>query len=415
MRQTDKLTAAKVKHATKAGRYGDDAGLYLEISKGGGKSWVFMWKRNGRRRAMGLGSAHSISLLKARELAKSAVEAVAEGRDPIGERRKARARAITFVEAARKCHDDIKSGWCDKYRRQWLSGLLAHTKRLHNRMVADITDDDVVGVLRPLWDDQPNLALGVRERIERVLYWCKAHKYRDGENPARWKGGLKDLMPTLKRKRERITHMVALPHEEMPAFMAKLRATDDSLHRARALEFTILTAARSAETFWATWDEIDFSNRLWTVPKERMKSGVAHVVPLSDRAMHILRDQHDIRCSQFVFPGHRDNRPMSNTQMLTMLVRLDVKVTVHGFRSSFRDWAGDDLRRFPRDVIEMALAHTVGNATERAYRRGTALQQRRELMNAWAAYCERPPQIDNVIPMERKPSNSSMSWNRAAE
>ena len=186
---------------------------------------------------------------------------------------------------------------------------------------------------------------------------------------------------------------------EMPAFMTKLRATDDSLHRARALEFTILTAARSAETFWATWDEIDFTQRLWTVPKERMKSGEAHVVPLSDRAMYILRDQYDTRSSQFVFPGHRDERPMSNTQMLTMLIQLGVKATVHGFRSTFRDWAGDKTH-FPRDLIEMALAHAVGDATERAYRRGRAVEQRRELMNAWAAYCERPPQTDNIIQMD---------------
>jgi len=204
----------------------------------------------------------------------------------------------------------------------------------------------------------------------------------------------------LKRKVERVTHMAALSYDEMPAFMAKLRAIDDSLHRARALEFTILTAARSGETFGATWDEIDFTQRLWTIRRDRMKAGVTHVVPLSDRVMQILKEQYDTRCSQFVFPGHRDNRPMSSTQMLRLLTELGVKVTVHGFRSSFRDWAGDKTR-FPRDVIELALAHTVGNATERAYRRGTALEQRRELMNAWAAYCERPPQAGNVIELER--------------
>jgi integrase len=235
-----------------------------------------------------------------------------------------------------------------------------------------------------------------------VLGWCKAHKYRDGENPASWKGNLKDLLPALRRKRERIKHMRALPYPEMPAFIAKLRALGDSRPRARALEFTILTAARSGETFFAIWDEIDFTKRLWTVPAQRMKAGVAHVVPLGDRAMDILKDQYAIRCSQFVFPGHRDNRPMSNTGMLTVLQRLGADVTTHGFRSSFRDWAGD-LSGFPRDVIEMALAHAVGDATEQAYRRGRALEQRRKLMDAWAAYCERLPQADNVIPMERKP------------
>ena len=401
MRKIDQLSAAKVKHTTKPGRYGDGAGLYLEISKGGGKSWVFMWKRGGKRRAMGLGSAHSVSLVKARELARKAAEAVADGLDPIAERRERRARTITFAEAAIKCHDDIKSGWrSDKHRAQWLKSLTDHTRKLSNKIVSDITNQDVRGILRPLWDDHAELALRLRERIERVLGWCKAHEYREGENPAAWKGNLKDLLPTLKRKRERVEHMAALAYDEMPAFMAKLRAIDDSLHRARALEFTILTAARSGEIFWATWDEIDFAKKLWTVPAVRMKAGVAHPVPLCDRAMQILQNQYEIRCSQFVFPGHRDNRPMSNTQMLTTLQRLGAKATVHGFRSTFRDWAGD-LTRFPRDLIEFALAHRVGDATEQAYRRGTGLQQRRELMNAWAAYCELPPQLDNVIPMDR--------------
>ena len=403
MKKINQLTAAFVKTA-KPGRYGDGVGLYLEVAKGGGKSWVFMWKRNGRRRAMGLGSAlRGISLVKARELAKAAAEAIAEGRDPIDERRKRRANAISFSQAVSRCHADIKSGWrSSRHSDQWLASLSIHTKRLSNKFVSEITVHDVVGVLRPLWDRQPDLALRLRERIEKVLDWAKAHDYRDGENPAAWKGNLKLRLPTLPKNRKQ--HMAALPFAEMPAFMAKLRAIDDSLHRARALEFTILTAARSGETFWATWDEIDFSNRLWTVPATRMKAGVAHVVPLSERAMHILRDQYDSRSSQFVFPGHRDNRPMSNTAMLSVLIQLGVDVTVHGFRSAFRDWAGDKTP-FPRDVIEMALAHAVGDATERAYRRGRAVEQRRELMNAWAAYCERPPQAeaDNVISIERKP------------
>ena len=179
--------------------------------------------------------------------------------------------------------------------------------------------------------------------------------------------------------------MAALPHEEIPAFMAKLRATDDSLHRARALEFTILTAARSGETFWATWDEIDFTQRLWTVPKERMKAGVAHVVPLSDRAMHILRSQYDTRSSQFVFPGHRDNRPMSNTQMLSVLIQLGVKVTVHGFRSTFATWA-EETTDYPDGVREAALAHKYKSETTAAYQRGQKLEKRRKLMQDWADY-----------------------------
>jgi integrase len=297
MTKINQLTPAKVRHA-KAGRYADGGNnLYLEVSKvskvskGGGRSYIFLWKRGDRRRAMGLGSATKVSLAVARDLAKQANEAVARGIDPIEARRQRRATAITFAQAAEKCHDDIKGSWrSGKYSDQWLGQLLAHGKRLANRNVSEITPHDVVGVLRPLWDDQPDLALRVRERIERVLGWCRAHGYRgEGENPARWKGGLKDLMPTLKRKRERVTHMAALPYDDIPAFMAKLRDTDDSLHRARILEFTILTAARSNEVYGAQWDEIDFKQKVWTVPKERMKAGVPHIVPLSDRALAILK------------------------------------------------------------------------------------------------------------------------------
>jgi integrase len=402
MKKINQLTPAFVKTA-KPGRWGDGGNLYLEVSAGGGKSWVFMWKRDGKRRAMGLGSAHTISLVKARELAKQAAEAVASGSDPIEDRRQRRARTITFKEAASKCHADIGSNWrSGKYRRQWLGQLLAYTTRLAHRNVREITFHDVVGILRPLWSDQQDLALRVRERIEKVLDWSRVNGYRDegAPNPALWKGNLKLQMGSLQPKRIRVQPMMALPYDDIPAFMERLRGMDDSLHRARALEFTVLTAARSNEAYGAQWDEIDFTKRLWTVSAARMKSGVPHVVPLSDRAMQILQDQYAIRSSSFVFPGARDERPMSNTAMLSVLQQLGVAVTVHGFRSTFRDWAGD-LTRFPRDVIEHALAHSVGNATERSYRRGSALDRRRELMDAWAAYCERPPQADNIIQLER--------------
>jgi integrase len=407
MRKINRLSPLDVRRK-KTGRHADGNGLYLEVTDTGGRSWVFMWKRGGKRRCYGLGSAHTISLKAARELAKKAAEAVNAGRNPIEERRKARARAITFADAAAQCHADIGRGWrSEKGRRQWLSQLIAHTKPLASKVVSEITVDDVERVLTPLWPDytrrhdgRPELAMRVRERIERVLDWAKAHNYRDGENPARWKGNLKLRLAPLKAKRERIRHMAALAYEQMPAFMTKLRAMDDTMYGgARALEFTILTAARSNETFLAAWNEINFADRLWVVPAERMKMRLAHVVPLSGRALSIIQSQHDIRSSSLIFPGRRDERPMSNTAMLYVLQQLGADCTVHGFRSTFRDWAGD-LTRFPRDVIELALAHAPGNAVERAYRRGTALEQRRRLMDDWAAYCE--PRADNVIAM-RKP------------
>jgi integrase len=408
----NKLTALEVKRAKAVNekgepvasrRYSDGGGLYLEVTASGSKSWVFMWKRNGRRRCMGLGSANTIALLDARELAADARKAVLAGRDPISERNKERARAISFAEAAAQCRADIGAQWkAERYRQNWLSSLNIHAKSLANKMIGEITVDHVEQVMRPLWSNQPDLALRLRERIECILDWAKAKEYRDGENPARWKGNLKYRMGALPAKSERVEHMAALPYHEVPDFMSKLRATDDSLHRARALEFTILTAARSNETFWATWDEIDFVEKLWIIPKERMKKRREHVVPLSERAWQIIEGQHAIRSSHLIFPGVRDGRPMSNTQMLFALQRLGVAVTVHGFRSSFRDWAGDKTA-FPRDLIEFALAHRVGDATEEAYRRNTAVERRRKLMEDWAGFCARPPQADNVIPMERKP------------
>jgi integrase len=402
MKPINKLTAARVRHEAEPGRYSDGGGLYLEISDSGGKSWIFMWKRNGKRRCMGLGSATTITLVEARELATAARKAVTAGRDPIADRKKERARAITFADAAEQCRTDIGAQWkAERYRQNWLSSLNIHAKSLANKTVGEITADHIERVMRPLWSKQPDLALRLRERIEAVLDWAKAKEYRDGENPARWKGNLKYRMGALPAKSERVQHMVALPYDEIPTFMSKLRAIDDSLHRARALEFTILTVSRSSEVFWAIWDEINFTERLWIIPKQRMKKLREHIVPLSDRAFQIVKAQYETRSSKLIFPGARDDRPMSNTQMLFTLQRLDVPVTVHGFRSTFRDWAGD-LTRYPRDVIELALAHVTGNAVERAYRRGTALEQRRELMNAWAAYCERPPQADNIVPMRRE-------------
>lgn len=402
MKEIHKLTAAEVRNKNKPGRYGDGAGLYLEIAEGGGKSWIWMWKRGGRRRCMGLGSASVITLVKARELAKAAAEAVAEGRDPIIERRRARASAVTFAEAAEQCRADIGAKWkAEKYRQNWLSSLTAHASDLANLMVGEITTDHIeYQVMRPLWSEHPDLALRLRERIEQILDWAKARGYRDGENPARWKGNLKYRMGALPAKRERVEHMAALPYDEIPAFMSKLRAIDDSLHRARALEFTILTAARSGETFWAIWDEIDFAEKLWIIPKERMKKPRAHVVPLSDRALQIIQGQHEIRSSRLIFPGARDDRPMSNTAMLSVLQQLDANSTVHGFRSAFRTWAAERTV-FPREVAEAALAHDFGDRTERAYQRGDMFKKRCELMAQWASYCERPPHADNVIPMER--------------
>jgi integrase len=332
---------------------------------------------------------------------------VDDGLDPISERRRGRAVVLNFGQAAVECHATLSKGWTSsKHVNYWLSILEKYAKPLYGKPVNQIDTDDVMRVLTPLWQKRPNLAMQLRERIQRVLNWATAKHMRHGKNPASWRGNLQDWMAKPVPKHTRVEHMRALHYNKIPDFMARLRATEEGVG-ARALEFTILTAARHGETTGATWDEF-FQDGLWTgvwtIPAHRMKMRLPHKVPLSERALQIVKNQYEIRRSRLVFPGRRDGSKLANTSMLVVAARLGENVTTHGFRSTFKTWCGDLMgTKFPREVVEKALAHVVGNATERAYDRSDALEQRRDLMNAWAAYCERPPQADNIIPMERKP------------
>jgi integrase len=277
---------------------------------------------------------------------------------------------------------------------------MTYAAPLRTTPVTEITTDQVLRVLKPLWLTKSETATRLRSRIERVLDWAKAHGHREGENPAAWKGNLKDLLPALPPKRKRIKHYPAMPYADVPDFMGRLRVMAGM--GARALELTILTAARTGETLGAQWSEIDFEERLWIVPAHRMKAAVEHVVPLSDRAVRILKDLNKLRISEFVFPGTRHGRPLSSAVMKRVLKRMRIssdKASVHGFRSSFRDWAGD-CTTFPREVAEAALAHLVGDDVERAYRRGDALGKRRQLMMAWASHCE--PKAGNIVHIRRR-------------
>jgi integrase len=415
-REIERLSALAVKHLIEArfdgegkhknaGRHNDGDGLYLQIDPDGSCSWVFMWKISGRRRVMGLGSARSgqVSLKQARAFAKAAREIIRKGGDPIAERNAKRAEtagSMTFGQAATDCGKVLEQGWRSaKHKAQWLSALQRHAKLLLNKPVGAITTEHVVDVLKPLWNTQPVLAQRLRQRIERVMDWAKAKRLYHGDNPAAWEGNLQDWMPKPVPAKIRIKPMAALPYAQIPAFMASLRAVPGVC--ARALEFTILTAARTGETFGATWDELDFDEAVWTIPGRRMKAGVEHFVPLSDQAMQIVRAQYDTRSCQFVFPGRKDDKPLSNSVMLEVLRKLAPGLTVHGFRSSFRNWA-EDKTTYHREA-EFALAHTVGNKSERSYRHSTAFDKRVDLMNAWAAYCGPAPQADNVIAMRKKP------------
>jgi integrase len=399
-RNRQRLTALDVKRLRKPGRYGDGLGLYLAVSESGAKSWVFLWSRHGRRRAIGLGSATAVSLADARNLAaekRQAVErALREGRTPLGAKaeRAAGAGRVTFRVISDQLFQSLSPSWKNaKHRYQWERTLQVHCKPLWDKRVAEITTDDVLSVLKPLWDArQWETALRTRARIERVLDYAKGRGHRAGENAAVWKGNLQALLPTPPAKRKRVQHLPALPYAEVPALIGKVRKLSGIAPK--ALEFAVLTAARTGEVLRAKWPEIDFAGGVWTVPAERMKTGVQHRVPLSARAVAILRQMKGRRMSDFVFPGFEDGQPLSDMAMLAVLRRLGLDVVTHGFRSSFKDWAAERTD-FANEVSEAALAHVVENEVEAAYRRTDLFNKRRELMTAWASYCE--PKAGNVV------------------
>jgi integrase len=409
-RKRQPLTAIDVEKLRDPGRYGDGrGGLYLAVSPTRAKSWLFIGTLHGKRHVVGLGSADTVSLVAARRKAAELREQLKRGTPPLkaketravakAQRAAAEADAVTFGEVADQVFDSLFRSWrSKKHERQWHRTLDVDCAPLRNLPVSKIAVADVLQVVGSMWNTKTETAMRTRARVERVLDFARAKGYRNGDNPARWKGGLEALLPKPKPKRERVRHLPAMDYHDLPAFLVELRARESITPR--ALEFTILTAARSGEVLKATWAEIDFDKKLWIVPAARMKAGQEHRVPLSERALAILRGMEKLRVNEFVFPGIRDGRPLSDNMLILVLQRMGHQLTVHGFRSTFRDWCGD-CTHFAREVAEGALAHTIGDQTERAYRRGTALEKRRELMDAWANYCE--PKADNVIAMRGKP------------
>lgn len=382
-RSLNKLSDVSVKAAKKAGRHSDGGGLYLNVSPSGSKSWLFLWvPSGGKRKEMGLGPYPTVSLAKARALAGDCRVAVHEGRDPIAE--KAKEAEPTFGDCADRYIASIKSEWRNaKHEYQWNQTLTSFCGDIRSKKVSDIGTDDVLKVLKPIWQNKNETASRLRGRIERVLEFAKVKGWRSGENPAAWRGNLRNLLP--KRQKLQRGHQPAMAFADVPAFVEKLRKSDAMA--ARALEFTILTVARSGETLGATWTEIDFTSKLWNVPKERMKAGEPHTVPLSKPALALLERLKENGDPKFIFPRER-GKPLSNMSMIMLLRRWKLTdISVHGFRSTFRDWAGD-MTSFPREVAEAALAHKVGDETERAYRRNDALEKRRKLMEAWAGYLD---------------------------
>lgn len=392
---TYRLTAVSVQNLFAPGLHADGAGLYLKIDPRGSKSWVYRYTRNRKTRYLGLGSLRGIGLAAARSAAAKARADIEQGIDPI-EKRKivdaeaklAGARSMTFKVCAEALMNAHEASWKNpKHRQQWRNTLKAHVyPKIGHLSVSAVTTEHVLSVLEPIWTKTPETASRVRGRIEAVLDAAKARGAREGENPARWRGHLSSLLPK-SSKISRIQHHAALPFADVGEFIASLRAHDGVTPR--ALEFAILTAARTIEALGADWSEIDFVDKVWTVPADRMKAGKEHRVPLSARAIEILKELDAIKTSEFVFPGMKPGQSLSNMALLMLLRRMKRNdATVHGFRSTFRDWAAETTS-FPNFVVEMALAHTIEDKVEGAYRRGDLFQKRRKLMDSWSNYCSR--------------------------
>jgi integrase len=399
-----KLTAVAVAKAKGPAVLFDGGGLYLRVSGSGAKSWVFRYQLDGKRRDMGVGPFPQISLAEARGKAAAHRKARYDGIDPLeakaavrAAQRLSAAKGRTFREVAEDFIGRNEAGWRNqKHRQQWRNTLATYVYPVIGELpVAAIDAGLVVQVLDPLWTEKPETASRVRGRIEAVLDAATGRGWRQGPNPAQWKGNLAHILPARARVRK-IAHHAALPFDEVPAFLGLLCSRTGMA--ARALEFVIFTAARTGEALGARWQEIDLVAKIWTIPGERMKAGREHRVPLSDAALAVLEQVAPLAMmtdgkpdpAAPVFPGPRRALPLSNMTMLMLLRRMKRgDLTAHGFRSSFSDWAAERTA-YPREVVEMALAHAVENKVEAAYRRGDLFEKRRRLMMDWAAFCETP-------------------------
>lgn len=408
-RMMGRLNALQVSKLTTPGYYPDGGNLYLQVSPSGTKSWVFRYTLDKRQREMGLGSASVFSLAEARERAMQQRKLLADGVDPLAAkrerelaRRMADANIITFDKAATAYINAHSEGWRNaKHASQWRNTLETYASPVIGRLpVSAVNTALVLRILQPIWTNKTETATRLRGRLERVLDWAKVQGYRTGDNPAAWRGHLDKLLAAPK-KVAKVSHHAALPWQEIGAFMAALRAQNGMA--ATAVEFIILTACRTSEALGAMWEEIDLEAGVWTIPGERMKAGREHRVPLSQAAVDVLTKVKAEAGKEagYVFPG-RKGGPLSNMAGLALLKRMDrADLTVHGFRSTFRDWCAE-ATDYPRDVAEMALAHAIEDKTEAAYRRGDMLERRRALMNDWAKFCAEIRQPAKVIGINEK-------------
>jgi integrase len=402
------LSAAEVRRLTEPGFYavGGVAGLHLQVTDTGAQSWILRATIGGRRSDMGLGGFPDTTLAQARESAREAREKIRQGIDPLAERRAAqaalrlaRAKAITFEEAARATYA-VKAAEFKHHRRRnnWIRSLEQYAFPVIGSLpVADIDLSHIQRVLEPIWTTKTHTATKIRERMEAVFTWATVSKHRKGDNPAAWKGNLRAVLPK-PSKVSKTTHYPALPWNEVPAFMPKLREREGM--GAKALEFIIYTAARSSEVRLATWGEIDLEARLWTVPEERMKAGKPHRVPLCDDAVRLLKALPRFEGSDYVFTAPRGG-PLSDMSISAVCRRMGVDAVPHGFRSSFKDWARS-CTRYADEVSELALAHVNSDATRAAYARDELLPQRTRLMREWGKFLNTPTTNAAVVPMRAK-------------
>jgi len=383
-----KLTALKIRSLAEPGRYADGDGLFLDVTGKAAGRWVLRIQSNGRRREIGLGSLKNVSLADARDAAFVTRKKIAQGIDPVAERKEARQAIPTFRKAAELVHEEHEKAWKNgKHQKQWIATLRTYAfPRMGDLLVNEIEGPLIRDVLAPIWLAKPETARRVRQRIGTVLDWSYARGFRATEAPMR------SLSKGLPRQPKKDNHFAALPYASVPGFLEKL-GERESVGRI-ALEALILTAARSGEIRGATWSELDLKAALWTVPAARMKMGRAHTVPLSPEAVAVFQRarKFEVGASDLVFPGQNVKKPLSDMTLLKILRDMDLTVTVHGFRSAFRDWAAEQTN-YVGEVAEAALAHTVSNKVEAAYRRTDFLDKRRLLMRDWAEFCKKVPAV----------------------
>lgn len=410
----NRLTALQVKSITKPGWYPDGQGLYLQVIKGGAKSWVYRYEKDGVDHRQGLGGLGTSkrdeikeSLASARTTAKDCRDLRAKGIDPIEHKRQLKAekdlkkvKGVTFKDCALAYIESHKAGWKNrKHESQWRNTLNTYAyPEIGNLAVQDIDVGLVMKVLEPIWYKKTETATRVRQRIENILDWAKVRNYRTGENPALWRGHLDKLLPK-RTKVQKVQHFNAMPYSDVPEYFRNLRKTDTLA--AKALAFTILTATRSNEARGAKWSEIDLQAELWTIPDERMKAGRPHRVPLTKETIKILKEVELFKVDDRVFPGLSNDKSISDAALLKQLKTNHPTLTVHGFRSSFRDWCAETTN-YSREIAEAALAHTIKNETEAAYQRGDMFVKRQKLMDAWSNHCLKGKKTGDVVPIQKQ-------------